>query len=107
VRQTPVWDDLLVILIADHAYPYPYGIANSDALRHRSSWLDSVSIAAKKGRCDAASASTWSVKASITTSSAFGRFVERVRQTPVWDDLLVILIADHAYPYPYGIANSA
>ena len=35
VRQTPVWDDLLVILIADHAYPYPYGIANSDALRHR------------------------------------------------------------------------
>ena len=35
VRQTPVWKDLLVILIADHAYPYPYGIANSDALRHR------------------------------------------------------------------------
>ena len=35
VRQTPVWNDLLVILIADHAYPYPYGIANSDALRHR------------------------------------------------------------------------
>ena len=35
VRQPPVWKDLLVILIADHAYPYPYGIANSDALRHR------------------------------------------------------------------------
>lgn len=40
------------------------------------------------------------------TDTCLGRFVERVRQTPVWDDLLVILIADHAYPYPYGIANS-
>ena len=40
------------------------------------------------------------------TDASLGRFVERVRQTPVWNDLLVILIADHAYPYPYGIANS-
>ena len=40
------------------------------------------------------------------TDASLGRFVERVRQTPVWKDLLVILIADHAYPYPYGIANS-
>ena len=40
------------------------------------------------------------------TDACLGRFVERVRQTPVWDDLLVILIADHAYPYPYGIATS-
>lgn len=40
------------------------------------------------------------------TDACLGRFVERVRQTPVWDELLVILIADHAYPYPYGIANS-
>jgi len=40
------------------------------------------------------------------TDACLGRFVERVRQTPAWDDLLVILIADHAYPYPYGIANS-
>lgn len=40
------------------------------------------------------------------TDACLGRFVERVRQTPVWKDLLVILIADHAYPYPYGIANS-
>ena len=40
------------------------------------------------------------------TDACLGRFVERVRQTPVWDDLHVILIADHAYPYPYGIANS-
>lgn len=34
------------------------------------------------------------------TDACLGRFVERVRQTPVWDDLLVILIADHAYPLP-------
>ena len=40
------------------------------------------------------------------TDACLGRFVERVRQTPVWKDLLVILIADPAYPYPYGIANS-
>lgn len=40
------------------------------------------------------------------TDTCLGRFVERVRQTPAWNDLLVILIADHAYPYPYGIANS-
>ena len=40
------------------------------------------------------------------TDASLGRFVERVRQTPVWNDLLVVLIADHAYPYPYGIANS-
>lgn len=40
------------------------------------------------------------------TDACLGRFVERVRQTPAWDDLLIILIADHAYPYPYGIANS-
>ena len=39
------------------------------------------------------------------TDASLGRFVERVRQTPVWNALLVIL-ADHAYPYPYGIANS-
>lgn len=41
------------------------------------------------------------------TDACLGRFVERVRQTPAWDDLLVVLVADHAYPYPYGIANSA
>ena len=41
------------------------------------------------------------------TDACLGRFVERIRRTPVWDDLLVILVADHAYPYPYGIANSA
>ena len=40
------------------------------------------------------------------TDACLGNFVERVRQTPAWDDLLIILIADHAYPYPYGIANS-
>ena len=46
------------------------------------------------------------LNAMAVTDASLGRFVERVRQTPVWNDLLVILIADHAYPYPYGIANS-
>ena len=41
------------------------------------------------------------------TDACLGRFVERMRQTPAWDDLLIVLIADHAYPYPYGVANSA
>ena len=35
MKQSPVWDNLLIVLIADHAYPYPYGIGNSDVLRHR------------------------------------------------------------------------
>ncbi len=41
------------------------------------------------------------------TDACLGRFVERVRRTPAWNDLLIVLVADHAYPYPYGIANSA
>lgn len=30
-----------------------------------------------------------------------GRLVERLRRSPAWDNLLVVLVADHAYPYPY------
>lgn len=33
-----------------------------------------------------------------------GRMVERLKASPAWDDLLLILVADHGYPYPYGIA---
>lgn len=36
-----------------------------------------------------------------------GRFVERMKASPAWDDLLIVVIADHAYAYPYGIAHSA
>lgn len=34
------------------------------------------------------------------TDECVGRMIERWRSSPAWDDLLVILIADHAYPYP-------
>lgn len=33
-----------------------------------------------------------------------GRMVEKLKASPAWDDLLLILVADHGYPYPYGIA---
>ncbi len=29
------------------------------------------------------------------TDSCFGKFVERLKQTPAWDDLLIICVADH------------
>ena len=35
LRQSEQWDNTLVIVIADHAYLYPYGIAASAAERHR------------------------------------------------------------------------
>lgn len=35
-----------------------------------------------------------------------GRFIDRMKASPAWDNLLIILIADHAYPYPYGVGNS-
>lgn len=35
LRQSDEWDNTLVIIIADHAYPYPYGISVSDAKRYR------------------------------------------------------------------------
>ncbi len=35
LRGTPVWDDLLVIIVADHAYSYPYGIKYNSLQRHR------------------------------------------------------------------------
>ncbi len=34
-RESPAWDNLLVILIADHAYAWPLGIAYNIPLRHR------------------------------------------------------------------------
>lgn len=34
------------------------------------------------------------------TDDCVGRMIERWRRSPAWDDLLVVLIADHAYPYP-------
>ena len=35
LRASAEWDNTLLIIIADHAYPYPYGVAASDAARYR------------------------------------------------------------------------
>ncbi|MDR1258158.1 MAG: sulfatase-like hydrolase/transferase [Tannerellaceae bacterium] len=34
------------------------------------------------------------------TDSCIGRFISRIRETPVWDNLLVIFVADHGFRYP-------
>lgn len=36
-----------------------------------------------------------------------GRVVERLKSSPRWDDMLVVIIADHAFRYPYDVAASA
>jgi phosphoglycerol transferase MdoB-like AlkP superfamily enzyme len=41
------------------------------------------------------------------TDTCIGHFVEQMQQSPIWDNLLIILVADHAYAYPYGISNYA
>lgn len=38
------------------------------------------------------------------TDECLGRMIDRWKASPAWDDLLVILVADHSYPYPSGIA---
>ena len=37
------------------------------------------------------------------TDSCLGNFVEKFRQTPYWDNSLIIFIPDHAAAYPQGI----
>lgn len=32
-----------------------------------------------------------------------GRMIDRWKASPAWDNLVVVLVADHSYPYPYGI----
>lgn len=39
------------------------------------------------------------------TDSCLGAFVDTLRQSPAWDNTLVVLVADHGYPYPPGIPN--
>ncbi|MDR1402688.1 MAG: sulfatase-like hydrolase/transferase [Tannerellaceae bacterium] len=34
------------------------------------------------------------------TDSCIGDFIDKIKTTPVWNDLLVILIADHGFRYP-------
>ena len=35
IRQTPNWENTLIVIIADHAFPYPYGIEANSVMRHR------------------------------------------------------------------------
>lgn len=35
LEQSSEWERTLVIIVADHAYPYPYGVAASSVTRHR------------------------------------------------------------------------
>ena len=37
------------------------------------------------------------------TDHCLGQFVERIRKTPLWDNLLIVCIPDHGYDYPMGI----
>ena len=34
------------------------------------------------------------------TDSCLGDFVDKIKKTPNWDDLLIIFVSDHGYPYP-------
>jgi phosphoglycerol transferase MdoB-like AlkP superfamily enzyme len=34
------------------------------------------------------------------TDSCIGNFIDKIKQTPVWDNLLVIFVADHGFRYP-------
>jgi phosphoglycerol transferase MdoB-like AlkP superfamily enzyme len=36
------------------------------------------------------------------TDSCIGDFVSRIRQTPLWKDLLIVLVADHGVAFPKG-----
>lgn len=39
------------------------------------------------------------------TDECLGRFVERIRNTPLWKNLLIVCIPDHGFPYPEGISH--
>ena len=43
------------------------------------------------------------LNAASFTDACLGRLVERLEASPAWDNLLLVLVADHAYNYPYGI----
>ncbi len=41
------------------------------------------------------------------TDSCIGRFVDKLKRTPVWKNTLIVFIADHAMNYPANIENYA
>lgn len=39
------------------------------------------------------------------TDECLGRFIDQLKKTPAWDNLLIIFLADHGYRYPETMAN--
>lgn len=39
------------------------------------------------------------------TDSCLGAFMGRLKQLPVWDNTLVVFVADHSFRYPYNVEN--
>ena len=40
------------------------------------------------------------------TDKCLGDFVEKIRKTPLWDNLLIVCIPDHGYHYPEDISHA-
>lgn len=41
------------------------------------------------------------------TDSCIGHFVERIRKTPVWENLLIVFVSDHGFRYPETLEEYA
>ena len=39
------------------------------------------------------------------TDHCLGQFIDRLKKTPAWDNLLIVCIPDHGYGYPEGIGH--
>ncbi|MDH6534600.1 alkaline phosphatase family protein [Parabacteroides sp. 52] len=39
------------------------------------------------------------------TDSCLGLFIDKIKKTPVWDNLLVILVSDHGFRYPADVQD--
>lgn len=39
------------------------------------------------------------------TDSCIGNFIDKLKELPVWENTLVILVSDHGYPYPKDVIN--
>lgn len=38
------------------------------------------------------------------TDDCVGRMIDKLKSSPAWDNLLVVLVADHGYPYPRSLS---
>ncbi|MCR5050883.1 MAG: LTA synthase family protein [Paludibacteraceae bacterium] len=39
------------------------------------------------------------------TDSCLGAFVDSLQHSPLWDSTLLVIMADHGYPFPKGVSN--